>query len=138
MSVVFPVEDHGPMFDCYLDDLFGVSRGKGRLKLEAVLPFILHLIGRPVEEEVPESLPREALIAVSKVPGGGQGVRDEDDSRVGSRYSSHDGVAPARPGGRATARSSSRRSDDSVMRPTSSQTRDTSWDDSIGPARGRR
>ena len=26
MSVVYPVEDAKPMFDCYLDDLFGVSR----------------------------------------------------------------------------------------------------------------
>ena len=62
MSVVFPEEDHGPMFDCYLDNLFGVRRDKDRVRLEAVL----HLIGRPVEEGVPESLPRDALIAVSK------------------------------------------------------------------------
>ena len=67
MSVVFPEEDqHGPMFDCYLDDLFRVSREKDRARLEAVLPFVLHLIGCPVDEGVPESLPREALIAVSK------------------------------------------------------------------------
>ena len=66
ISVVFTVEDARPMFECYLDDLFEVSRKKDRGRLEAVLPFILHLIGRPVEKGVEESLPRYALMAVSK------------------------------------------------------------------------
>ena len=66
MSVVYPVEDGKPMFDCYLDDLFGVSRAIDKARLEAVLPFVLHLIGRPVEAGTPESLPRDSLIAVSK------------------------------------------------------------------------
>ena len=38
MSVVFPIEDLKPLFDCYLDDLFGVSREVDRARLEAVLP----------------------------------------------------------------------------------------------------
>ena len=46
MSVVYPVEDAKPIFDCYLDDLFGVSREPDRSRLEAALPFILHLISR--------------------------------------------------------------------------------------------
>ena len=66
MSVVYPVEDAKPMFDCYLDDLFGVSRAADRARLEAVLPFVLHLIGRPVEAGTTESFPRDSQIAVSK------------------------------------------------------------------------
>ena len=66
MSVSYPPGDTGPKFDCYLDDLFGVSREKDRKRLEAVLPLVLHLIGRPVDDGLPESLPRDALIAVSK------------------------------------------------------------------------
>lgn len=66
MSVVDPVEDATPLFECYLDDLFGVSREADRTQLEAVLPFILHQIGRPVETGTTESLPLDALIAVSK------------------------------------------------------------------------
>jgi hypothetical protein len=66
MSVVFPDADYGPMFDCYLDDLFGVSRERDRARLEAVVPLVLHLLGRPVEEGEEESLPRDALIALSK------------------------------------------------------------------------
>jgi hypothetical protein len=46
MSVVFPVEDARPMFDCFIDDLFGVSRERDKARLEAVLPFVLHLLGR--------------------------------------------------------------------------------------------
>ena len=64
--MTFPDADYGPMFDCYLDDLFGVSRERDRARLEAVIPLVLHLIGRPVEEGVTESMPRDALIAVSK------------------------------------------------------------------------
>ena len=66
MSVVFPVEDSLPMFDCYLDDLFGVSRERDKARLEAVIPFVLHLLGRPVEAGIKESIPRDALLAVSK------------------------------------------------------------------------
>ena len=66
MSVSYPTGDTGPMFDCYLDDLFGISREKDRKRLEAVLPLVLHLIGRPVDNGLPESLPRDALIAVAK------------------------------------------------------------------------
>ena len=66
MSVVYPDEDARPRFDCYLDDLFGVSSEADRARLEAVLPFVLHLIGRPVEDGVDESLPRDALLGVSK------------------------------------------------------------------------
>jgi hypothetical protein len=66
MSVQFPIEDDLPIFDCYLDDLFGVGREKDRDRLEAVVPLVLHLIGRPVEEGVEESVPRDALLAVSK------------------------------------------------------------------------
>ena len=66
MSIVYPTEDSKPMFDCYLDDLFGVSREADRARLEAVLPLVLHLIGRPVEAGAEESIPRDALIAVSK------------------------------------------------------------------------
>ena len=66
MLVAYPVEDAKPMFECYLDDLFGVSREADRARLEAVLPFILHLISRPVEAGTEESLPRDDLIAISK------------------------------------------------------------------------
>ena len=66
MSVNYPSGDARPMFECYLDDLFGVSRERDRKRLEAVLPLMLHLIGRPAEDSVPETLPRDALIAVSK------------------------------------------------------------------------
>ena len=66
MSVSYPPGDTGPMFDCYLDDLFGISREKDRKRLEAVLPLVLHLIGRPVDDGLPDSLPRDALIAVAK------------------------------------------------------------------------
>ena len=38
MSVTFPDADFGPIFDCYLDDLFGVSRERDRARLEAVIP----------------------------------------------------------------------------------------------------
>jgi hypothetical protein len=66
MSVVYPVEDARPIFDCYLDDLFGVSREADRARLEAVIPFVLHLLSRPVEAGSAESLPRDNLIAISK------------------------------------------------------------------------
>ena len=66
MAVTFPVEDARPIFDCYLDDLFGVARERDRARLEAVPPFVLHLLGRPVENGVEESLPRDGLLAVSK------------------------------------------------------------------------
>ena len=46
------------MFDCYLDDLFGISREKDRKRLEVVLPLVLHLIGRPVDDGLPESVGR--------------------------------------------------------------------------------
>jgi hypothetical protein len=57
MSVVFPVEDVRLMFDCYLDNLFGVSRERDKARLEAVPPFVLHLLGHPVEEGAKELLP---------------------------------------------------------------------------------
>ena len=67
ISVVYPIEDAKPMFDCYLlDDLFGGSRETDRARLEAALPFILHLIDRPVEAGTAESIPRDDLVVISK------------------------------------------------------------------------
>ena len=66
MSVVYPVEDVKLMIECYLDNLFGVSKEVVKDRLEAVSPFVLLLIGRSVEAGAAESLPRDALIAVSK------------------------------------------------------------------------
>ena len=43
-----------------------MSRESDKARLEAVIPFVLHLLGRPVEAGVKESIPRDALLAVSK------------------------------------------------------------------------
>ena len=61
MSVTFPDADYGPMFDCYLDDLFVVSRERDRARLEVVIPLVLHLIGQPVEEGWPSPCPGTLL-----------------------------------------------------------------------------
>jgi hypothetical protein len=31
-----------------------------------MLPLVLHLVGRPVDEKIPESFPRDDLLSVSK------------------------------------------------------------------------
>jgi hypothetical protein len=66
MSVEDPVDDGLAKFDCYLDALFGVFHAQDRVRAEAALPLALHLVRRPVDDKVPESFPRDDLLAVSK------------------------------------------------------------------------
>ena len=66
MSVEDPVDNGLAKFECYLDDLFGVFRARDNDKAEAVLQLALHLVGRPVDERVPESFPRDDLLATLK------------------------------------------------------------------------
>lgn len=66
MSVEDPVDDGLAKFECYRNDLFGVFRARDRDKAEATLPLALHLVGRPMDERVPESFPRDNLLAASK------------------------------------------------------------------------
>ncbi|KAI2489344.1 hypothetical protein MHU86_25257 [Fragilaria crotonensis] len=64
MSIDVSLRDDGPIFDCYLDDMFGVCRDCDRDRLEAAVPFALHLVGRPATEE--ETFPRDGLLSTSK------------------------------------------------------------------------
>ena len=64
MSIDVSLRDDGPIFDCYLDDLFGVCRECDRGKLEAAVPLALHLVGRPATDG--ESFPRDGLLSISK------------------------------------------------------------------------
>jgi hypothetical protein len=57
MSVADPVGNGLAKFDCYLDDLFGVFRDRDKEKAGAALPLALHIVGRPVDDKVPESFP---------------------------------------------------------------------------------
>ena len=66
MSVKDPVGNGLAKFECYLDNLFEVFRARDREKAEAILPLILHLVGRPVDDKAPQSFPRDNLLAVSK------------------------------------------------------------------------
>jgi hypothetical protein len=66
MPVKDPVDDGLAKFDCDLDDSFGVFRAQDWVRAEAALPLALHLVGRPVDDKVPESFPRDYLLAVSK------------------------------------------------------------------------
>jgi hypothetical protein len=68
-SVKDPVGDGLAKFECYLDNLFRVFRARDREKAEAVLPLALHLVGRRVDNKVPESFSRDNLLAVSKFLG---------------------------------------------------------------------
>ncbi|KAI2508079.1 hypothetical protein MHU86_6371 [Fragilaria crotonensis] len=59
-----PSSDCSPRFECYLDDLFGVFREINSTRASAAVPLALHLVGRPVEEGIEESFPRDNLLAV--------------------------------------------------------------------------
>ena len=66
MSIDTSLRDGHPIYDCYLDDLFGVGRERDRLRAEAAVPMALHfLVGRPVAPG--ESFPRDALLSESKI-----------------------------------------------------------------------
>ena len=146
MLVTYPTDEVGPMFECYLDDLFGVSRERDRKRMEAVLPLVLHLIERPVFDGVPESLPRDALIAVSKFLAEAKASESkvilgwEVNTRrmtVSLPQDKHRAwsvklqALRARPNRRATAKSSNRRSVASTTRRTWSRTHATSLATSI-------
>ncbi|KAI2506083.1 hypothetical protein MHU86_8314 [Fragilaria crotonensis] len=64
MSIDVSLRDDYPIFDCYLDDLFGVGRESAKARLEAAVPLAIHLVGRPAAGD--ESFPRDDLLSTSK------------------------------------------------------------------------
>jgi len=57
-------DDDDPKADCYIDDLFSAFLEECAARGSAILPFVIHLLGRPLG--VKESLPRDDLLSLKK------------------------------------------------------------------------
>ena len=60
-----PISDDKPTFDCYIDDTFGSFLEDDTNSGAAAIPFILHLLGRPLLPDEP--LPREDVVSLKKM-----------------------------------------------------------------------
>ncbi len=63
IAVKLPHDD-SPKADCYIDDIFSVFLEEDVERGSRIVPFVLHLLGRPIQDK--ESLTREDLLSMSK------------------------------------------------------------------------
>jgi hypothetical protein len=66
MAPDYPVMEKWPMFDCYLDNIFGAFLVDQFENCAAAIPLAMHIDSRPNDTENDESSPRDKLLAVSK------------------------------------------------------------------------
>jgi hypothetical protein len=64
LAVDIPAEDH-PKSDCYIDDIFTAFLETDAKHGSRIVPFILHLLGRPLSPN--ESLPRDNILSLKKL-----------------------------------------------------------------------
>lgn len=63
LNVDIPYDLH-PKCDVYLDDLIGIGLARDSNRLAALLPFVVHLFGRPVNAH--DDVPRDDLLSIKK------------------------------------------------------------------------
>lgn len=63
LMIDLPLDDD-PKADCYIDDIFMAFLEEDRNRGSRIIPFVLHLLGRPVQTD--ESLSRDDLLSIKK------------------------------------------------------------------------
>jgi hypothetical protein len=64
IAIQLPAHDFQPKVECFIDDKFVAFLEKDMARGRAILPFLLHLIGRPVHDHEP--IPRDDLLSLKK------------------------------------------------------------------------